>query len=216
MPTRAIVINRKHGIKERKARLKERKERKVKEKIMGWDATYMDEAPTTAERKKELIYNLTYTNDKFTSVALKATMRGNTGFALQEVTDNNTGKKQVFPVAMLTSYRDGQYMVKYVDPIIMYTNFPITWVDKVTPQGEEHAKQLVQWRDAIEDATIQKKRLANLPEGSVINTKFYGELTLKIYGTKRYWVTYDKNGNVEGYIPTRRFGTHFNVVKANR
>lgn len=184
---------------------------------MGWTSTYTSQAPSTAERKEELVNHLTFSNDRVNSVALKATMRGSTGYALQKVTDKETGEETIYSVAMLTSYGDNQFAVKFVDPIIMYANFPITWVDKITIRDDEHQEELIQWRDAIEDATIKKNRLKALKHGSVINTKHYGNLVLNVGPNgKRYWVSYDKDGNYEGYVPTRRFGVNYTVVKANR
>lgn len=182
---------------------------------MGWTSTYTSQAPSTAQRKEELVDQITFSNDKVDSVALKATMRGSTGYALQKVTDKETGKETVYSVAMLTSYGDNQFATKFVDPIIMYKDFPITWVDKITPRDKEHADQLNQWRDAIEDTTIKKNRLKALKHGSVINTKHYGDLVLNVVPNgKRYWVSYDKDGSYEGYVPTRRFGFNYTVVKA--
>lgn len=184
---------------------------------MGWTSTYTPYAPTTAQRKEELVNELTFSNDKVESVALKATMRGSTGYALQKVVDKDTGEETIYSVAMLTSYGDNEYAVKFVDPILFYNNFPITWVKKITPRDKKHSEQLEQWHDAIEDTIIKKKRLKALKHGSVINTKFYGDLVLNVgINGKRYWVSYDKDGNYEGYVPTRRFGVNYTVVKANR
>lgn len=182
---------------------------------MGWTSTYTPSAPTTSERKEDLINELTFSNDKVDSVALKATMRGSVGYALQKVTHKDTGEETIYSVAMLTSYGDNEYAVKFVDPILFYKNFPITWVDMITVRDEEHAKQLDQWRDDIKNHNIKKKILKTLNSGSVIKADYYGHLTLLVHPNgKRYWMKYDENGNYEGYVPTRRFGTHFTVVKA--
>ena len=181
---------------------------------MGWTSHYTTIAPTTAERKEELIHELTFTNDKVESVAFKATMRGSTGYALQKIIDNRTGEETVYSVAMLTSYRDNQYAVKFVDPILFYNNFPVTWIDKITPRDEEHSQQLLQWRDNIENTTFKKKQLKELNTGSIIHTDFYGNLVLMVHPNgKRYWMIYDENGNYEGYVPTRRFGANYTLVK---
>ena len=104
---------------------------------MGWTSTYTPYAPTTAQRKEDFINELTFSNDKVDSVALKATMRGSTGYALQKVIHKDTGEETIYSVAMLTSYGDNEYAVKFVDPILFYNNFPITWVSKITPRDKK-------------------------------------------------------------------------------
>ena len=181
---------------------------------MGWTSTYTPYAPTTAERKQELINELTFSNNKVESVALKATMRGSTGYALQKVIDKETGDETVYSVAMLTNYGEEQFAIKFVDPILFYNDFPITWIEEVTIRSSEHAENLIQWRENIKNTTKKKKLLKSLKPGTIINTKYYGDLTLKIgINGKRYWMSYDENGHCEGYVPTRRFGTNFTIVK---
>lgn len=181
---------------------------------MGWTSTYTQTAPTTAERKEDLVNEITFTNDKIESVALKATMRGSTGYALQKVTDKETGEETVYSVAMLTSYGEGQYAVKFVDPILFYNNYPITWVGKVTARDDEHAQQLAEWRNNIENHNNKKNQLKELKNGSIIHTDYYGDLVLNVgFNGKRYWMSYDNKGKCLGYVPTRRFGANYTVVK---
>ena len=181
---------------------------------MGWTSTYTSQAPTTSERKEELVNQLTFSNDRVDSEALKATMRGSTGYALQKVTDKETGKETVYSVAMLTSYGDNQFATKFVDPIIMYKDFPITWVDKITPRDDNHKEELSQWKDSISQAKKKKNQLKELGAGSIIRVPHLGDLFLEVFpGGKRYWMHYNQQGHCEGYIPTRRFGTNFTVVK---
>lgn len=182
---------------------------------MGWTSTYTPNRPSTAERKEELVNHLTFSNDRVDSEAIKATMRGSTGYALQKVTDKETGEETIYSVAMLTSYGEGQFATKFVDPIIMYTNFPKTWVDKITVRDDNHKEELTQWKENISKAAVKKNQLKELKAGSVIHVENLGNLVLEVLpGNKRYWMYYNGQGECEGYIPTRRFGTNFTVVKA--
>jgi len=125
---------------------------------MGWNGMLFDKAPSIAERKQIMIDELTFCNpERSDCKVIKATMRGNVGFALQEIWDIRSDEVKVVPVAMLTSYEKGELFTKFVNPIVMYTEFPITWIDKITVKDLEHAEMIKEWKGNIRAAKEAKK-----------------------------------------------------------
>lgn len=171
---------------------------------MGWTGNYMNYNPSMKERQEYFERGMTFTNNctddngnefTVTSTIVKSTIRGSLIHGIQKIEDSRDGSVKFLPVTMLTSYRNREFLEKTVNPMVYYHDYPITWIDKLTPDDYMTVEKLHEWKDNINAHNKRRKAINQSPRGTTMKHDIYG--TLRYNG--RRWI------NPEGYyIPKNR------------